>query len=38
MSWFESWTIGNELLLAWLALMLPVGILVGLFIKWGSRK
>jgi hypothetical protein len=38
MTWFEGWTIGNELLLAWLVFLLPVGILVGLFIKWGSRK
>ena len=35
LSWIGT---GNELLLAWLVFSLPVAVLVGLFIKWGSWK
>jgi hypothetical protein len=38
MSWIEGWTIGNELLLAWLVFSLPVAVLVGLLIKWGAGR
>jgi hypothetical protein len=38
MSWIEGWTIGNELLLAWLVISSPFAVLVGLFIKSGSWK
>jgi hypothetical protein len=38
MSWIGGWTIGDELLLAWLVFSLPVGVLVGLFIKWGAGR
>jgi len=38
MSWIEGWTIGNELLLAWIVVSLPVAVLVGMFIKSKSWK
>ena len=38
MSWIEGWIIGNELLLAWLVISSPFAVLVGMFIKSGSRK
>jgi hypothetical protein len=38
MSGIEGWTIGNELLVAWLVISLPVGVFVGLFIKSGASK
>ena len=38
MTWFEGWTIGNELLLAWIVVSLPVAVLVGMFIKSGAWK
>jgi hypothetical protein len=38
MGWIEGWTIGKELLLAWLVFSLPVGVLIGLLIKWGAGR
>jgi hypothetical protein len=38
MGWIEGWAIGEELLLAWLAFSLPVGVLIGLLIKWGDGR